>query len=105
MKKASFHKNKKKVEEVKPEEMKEIGDFRGFLIFEKENEKKENIENKKDSPKIEEKKIETINPSKIKGKKIETIKDSAKIKEKTELISNLTPKPNTEYKNFSIILL
>ena len=104
MKKASFHKNKKKVEEVKPEEMKEIGDFRGFLIFEKENEKKENIENKKDSPKIEEKKIETINPSKIKGKKIETIKDSPKIKEKTELISNLTPKPNTEYKNFSIIL-
>ena len=103
MKKTSFHKKKKKVEEVEPEEMKEIGDFRGFLIFEKENEikekKKENLENKKDSPKIEEKKIETINPSKK-----ETLKDSPIIKEKTELISNLTPKPNKEYKDFSIIL-
>ena len=106
MKKASFHKKKKKVEEVEPKEMKEIGDFRGFLIFEKENEKKEkeNIENKKDSPKIEEKKIETINPSTIKGKKIEIKKDSPKIKEKTEFISNPTPKPNQEYKIFSITL-
>ena len=92
MKNKSFYKKSKKVEEVPEEDkMEENGEFKGFVIFEKKEMKEGKTENLKDSPKKKEKKLETK-------------KDSFKKEEKTELISNLTPMPNEEYKNIFMIL-
>ncbi len=109
MKKRSNHKKSNIVEEVEKSKMKQIGSYRGFIIFEKENSKKikkeEKVETIKDTPKTKEKKVETIKDTpKIKEGNVQTIKDSPKIEKKSELILNSTPIPLEDYRIIFIIL-